>query len=103
MNYIIVNNSTLSDFVSKIQNLEAQGYQFKFCYVEKITDPPDAVGGWGGLGFYVDLPTQPLFTSPDVEYRYSQELNTWVANGVVTPFSNLVISLHTYFVSQLEG
>jgi hypothetical protein len=39
---------------------------------------------------------------PDVEYRYSEEQNAWLANGQLTQYSHIAEGLHTYFVSR-EG
>lgn len=99
MKYIIVNNSTFDDFSHKVSLIRAQGMTFTTDYVEKILTPPDITGGWGCLRFADTLPSQKLFVSPDLEYRFSQEQNAWVVDGKKTPNSDWVVALYNYFVT----
>jgi hypothetical protein len=72
-------------------------------YTEHVSDPfIEVPGGWGCFRFVYPLPSSKLFELPDVEYRYSEEQNAWLADGELTPYSGIVAGLHTYFVSR-EG
>ena len=102
MNYIIVNNSTFDDFSHKVNLIRDQGLTFTTSYVEKVDKPETATGGWGCLRFVEVLPSQKIFFSPDLEYRYSVEQKTWLADGNTTINSDWVEALHQYFVT-LEG
>jgi hypothetical protein len=102
VNYIIVNNSTFDDFTHKVSLIRAQGLTFTTDYVEKVEKPVTATGGWGCLRFIEALPTQQLFFSPDLEYRYSIAQQMWLADGKKTINSDWVEALHQYFVT-LEG
>lgn len=103
MNYIIVNNSTLEEFTGRAKYWLTNGLLFTIDYVEHVEDPEIVVpGGWGCFRFSSPLPSSVLFDMPDVEYRYSEEQNAWLANGQLTPYSHIAEGLHTYFVSR-EG
>lgn len=96
MNYIIVNNSTFDDFLQKAKAFAALGHSFSICYVAHVTNPP-IPGGWGALRFSGELPSQPIFIAPDVEYRYSPTADAWLANGATTQHSDWVKSFYAYF------
>ena len=103
MNYLIVNNSTLDEFTARVKYWNTRGLFFSVDYVEHVDDPVIQVpGGWGCFRFVYPVPSSVLFQPPDVEYRFSEEQNAWLANGELTPYSGIVAGLHTYFVSR-EG
>ncbi len=103
MYYVIVNNSSFDKFIADTGAWSAKGLVFTTSYVEQVTDPSIEVpGGWGCMRFVYPLPSDKLFNPPDVEYRFSQEQDAWLADGQLTEFSGVVAGLHTYFVT-LEG
>lgn len=97
MNYIIVNNFNVEEFYRKTQEWFAKGVLFTQDYVATVGDAP---GGWFGLKFTTPLPERTLFDLPDIEYRYSSDLDAWTVDGAVTPYSETVASLYNYFVSR---
>jgi len=102
MKYVIVNNSTWDEFYNIVKALQSKGYVFTFSYVEHAKDHEEIPGGWGCVRFADILPSEILFPSPDVEYRYSKEKDAWLVDGVFGPYSEWVKTLHAYFVT-LEG
>jgi hypothetical protein len=103
MNYVIVNTFDIDTFTERLKYWNSRGLFFSVDYVEHVDDPVIQVpGSWGCLKFAYPVPSSVLFEPPDVEYRFSEEQNAWLANGELTPFSIIVAGLYTYFLSR-EG
>ena len=103
MNYLIINNFNLDKFTARIEYWNTKGLAFGVDYVEHVEDPVIQVpGSWGCLKFAYPVPSGALFDPPDVEYRFSEEQNAWLANGEITPYSGTVAGLYSYFASR-EG
>lgn len=104
MNYIIVNNSTFSEFCQRAQLCANKGYPLALSYVEKAdVNGVQIPGGWGCLRFAGPLPPDPVFLSPDKEYRYSPEADAWLVDSQQTEYSSWVKTLREYFVSSPWG
>lgn len=104
MNYVIVNTFSLDTFMERIKYWNAKGLFFSTDYVEHVDDPVLQVpGSWGCFRFVYPVPSSVLFEPPDVEYRFSEEQNAWLANGELTQYSQIVAGLHTYFASREEN
>jgi hypothetical protein len=103
--YIIVNNSTFNEFLARTVSLNTEGYKFTFDYAEKLSNMGATYpGGFGCLRMIGGMPAEKMFLSPDVEYRYSDTQNKWLADGQETNLSKLGViqTLYEYFVT-LEG
>lgn len=101
MNYIIANCPNTQDFARDIAKWIELGVPFTYDYIENISDAPVA-GGWGCARFSMPAPASKLFINPNIEYRYSESVGLWLADGEITEESTFVASVYNYFVT-LEG
>lgn len=100
MSYIIVNNSTFEKFFPKAKAVAQTYGPISFSYVEHAENDGKIIpGGWGCIRFTNTLSENPVFASPDVEYRYSVQQDAWLHNGEQTEYSEWIKSLFEYFLS----
>lgn len=77
----------------QLDALKASGYIFTSAFCRVTTDGEQDQGGW--LRLCVNIPPatpNKILTAPLVEYRYSEELSGWTADGVTV--STLAKGLH---------
>lgn len=106
MNNIIVNTADRDPhaFLAAVRALKTAGHDCEFQYVQRADDgTQDFPGGWGCLKFPDMVPEEALFALPDVEYRWSEPQEAWVADGKQTSCSIWLKTLHKYFLSSPWG
>lgn len=106
MTDIIVNTADRDPhaFLAAAQAIRAARGSLEFQFVQRADDgSKEFPGGWGCVRFPGGLPNDPVFQSPDIEYRYSETDDTWLANGERTDCSDWLKTLHGYFVSSSWG
>jgi len=100
--YLIVNNTTFDAFYQTAQSAAQAAGPLSISYVERAdADGKDIPGGWGCIRFQNAMPGSALFNAPDVEYRYSEEQDAWLADGATTQYSEWIKTLFQYFLSAL--
>lgn len=98
MNYVMANCPDTDTFAKDVMRWASIGVTFKHHFIEHITDAPVS-GGWGCAIFNMPAPSGTIFDLPNTEYRYSDEMGLWLANGQITPASEFANSIYNYFAS----
>lgn len=94
---MMFNSPDDTSYLPQIQALRDQGYDLKYAFFKVKDNDIEFPGGWARMIVHV-ISSQKLMQPPVVEYRYSQSLGGWTADGETT--SSLAKGLYDNLYNQ---